>query len=165
MTATTRTVLALRFGDQAAPASGTIGAHQRVLTESGSVFFGKMGAAIALDRFLKTFPLGTQDQLLLVKGMGSSGLRPQGWFATVGYVGAELPDGGLELVPSYYRRAADEVGTWFEITALREATTDELRGTTVISSKRPLFSILSRSTANTFYCQVGCPPAGSARRS
>lgn len=134
--------IALRFGDNFAPPEGTIAAHQRVLEECGSVWWGKLGNPVS-DKNASAI-LGAEESKILLIHSG----RQDRWWAYVDRIQRKKPED--DLVPNYYASRADDFHCWFHITRLERAKDDVMTRCVVPSSGR-LLSNASRHSMSPFF--------------
>ena len=124
-----RTV-ALRFGENFAPECGTVAAHEQVIDEHGSVWYGKLGSPVSAT--VASSILEADDPMILLIHSGGS----ERYWAHVQSISRAIPD--EQLIPSYYRQIAQKFGCWFEVTRFERAAKNVMSRCVVASSKKPL---------------------------
>ena len=132
-------LLSLRFGENFAPACGTILAHQELIEKYGFVWYGKLGNAVS-DKILKEIFKEETPKLLLIK----SG-TPERYWAYIEKAQRQAPD--FQYIPEYYRDMIPKIKCWFKITRIEKAPSDIMSKCLVISSGAQL-SAMSRSSMN-----------------
>lgn len=133
--------IALRFSDQFAPEVGTIQAHQLIIDQCGSVWYGKMGTRIS-EKAKGLIMSNEHPRILLIH----SGKTDRYW-AYVESVQYEKPANGI---PEYYRESTDNFHSWFKIVRFEKAANSILSQCFVISSGQPL-SFVSRHSMSPYY--------------
>ena len=122
--------IALRFAENFAPECGTIAAHNQVIEERGSVWYGKLGSPVSTGVVSRI--MEADDPVILLIHSG----RQERYWAHVRSISREVPD--VSLIPTYYRGNAPKFGCWFEVTRFERAANDVMSRCVVASSKKPL---------------------------
>ena len=134
--------IALRYGENFAPAEGTIGAHNQIILKNGFVWFGKMGKPIS-NNVIDLLRVVKCEKILLI----SSGKYERYW-AYIEEITRNLDD--YSAVPEYYRDKVEHVGVWFKITKFEPAPKDVM-SKCIIRSSGVSLSTVSRSSMNPFF--------------
>lgn len=136
-----RTV-ALRFAENFAPECGTIAAHNDVIEEFGSVWYGKLGSAVSAKVASSIFE--EADPVILLIHSGGQ----ERYWAHIKSIRRDVPD--MSLIPSYYRDNASKFGCWFEVTRFERAASNVMSRCVVASSKKPL-TTASRHSMSPYF--------------
>ena len=134
--------IALRFGENLAPECGTILAHDELIKENGSVWYGKFGNPLS-DKVINSVMENENPKILLIH----SGTANRYW-AYISKIQKKQPD--LSLVPSYYHSEIGRIKTWFCITKFEDADKDIMSKCTVTSSGA-LLSNASRHSMSPYF--------------
>lgn len=134
--------IALRFAENFAPESGTIAEHERLISQYGFVWYGKLGTPVS-QKVIKAIMSNESPRILLIR----SGKAERYWLY-VSKIIREKPE--LIYVPEYYRDQADSFKTWFQVTKIEAAETWILSKCKVHSSDRPL-SEASRHSLSPYF--------------
>jgi hypothetical protein len=138
----TRYSIALRFADNFAPECGTIAAHEAVIEERGSVWYGKLGSHVAASNARAV--LSQDDPAILLIHSG----RSDRWWAHIDAISNVALDDGY---PAYYGKDTSKFGCWFHVTRLERVKDDVMSRWTVVSAKRPLSSASRHSMSPYFF--------------
>ena len=136
------TTIALRFGENFAPAEGTIEAHSQIIQKKGFVWFGKIGKPIS-NKVIDSLKTDNCEKILLI----SSGKQDRYW-AHIEDITRSLED--YSAVPEYYRDKVTHVGVWFKIVKF-EAAPKDIMSKCFIKSSGVSLGLTSRSSMNPFF--------------
>ena len=136
--------IALRFADNFAPVCGTVAAHQRVIDERGSVWYGKFGSPVAKAKADAVLSQDDPRVLLIHSGRGDR------WWAHVDAITREAPQDGC---PDYYGDDLSKFHCWFHVTRIEPAEGDAMSKWVVVSACRPLSSASRHSMSPYFFIE------------
>ena len=134
--------IALRFGETFSPECGTIAAHQRIISDMGYVWYGKLGTAVS-RKIIEELMQSTDPKFLLIK----SGKTERYWVHFKA-VSAEKPT--ANEYPAYYNDKAEAMRIWFKVTSFELAPKDVMSHCYVISSGKSL-SEASRYSMSPYF--------------
>jgi len=134
--------VALRFAENFAPETGTIAEHENVLSQYGSVWYGKLGTPLS-QKIINSILSNPNPRILLIR----SG-RTERYWLYVSDIKRDRPESSL--IPKYYRDQADSFKTWFKVTRIILAEKGISSHCTVHSSGRPL-SEVSRHSLSPYF--------------
>lgn len=134
--------IALRFSNNFAPAEGTIRAHEAVITETGFVWYGKLGNKIS-SRVKSEILENESPRILLIH----SGAAKRYW-AYINRIQYETPP--LDQIPAYYRERAKDFSTWFRIFKFEETPRD-IMAHCYVTSSGTLLSMASRHSMSPYF--------------
>ena len=134
--------IALRFGDNLAPACGTILAHQEYIKKDGFVWYGKFGKAIS-TRVAEEISKNKPFKVLLIRSA-----KTERYWATVEEISFSTPS--INNIPSYYTDLRYLIKCWFKVVSFEKAPKDVMSKCIVISSRTPL-SEVSRSSMSPYF--------------
>ena len=129
----------------------TVRAHRKVIEESGSVMFAKIGKGLG-DNFSSQLndqlEAGIPTFLFLAAHQGWK--KPYGFYkCELRRVSSKLSSDQRKLVPSYIRKSIPAISTWLEITTLLRLSDQESNRIIVLSSGREIKSAI-RGTTSVF---------------
>ena len=136
--------IALRFSDNFAPKCGTIAEHQKIISEKGFVWYGKIGNKIS-PKVTKTILDNGIANILLIKA-GSD----ERYWATVVDCSYEKQ----KIFPSYYGQEANHMKTWFKITKIENAPSNILEKCIIPSTGNRLSDIYKKSMGAYFIIEI-----------
>lgn len=134
--------IALRFADNIAPKGGTIAEHERIIQQSGFVWYGKFGARVS-EKTRDEIMSADDKRVLLIH----SGTSKRYWLH-IDEISYETP--ALSGIPEYYRDIAGTVKTWFRVTRIEKADKSVMAKCIVSSSGSPL-SAVSRHSMSPYF--------------
>lgn len=138
--------IALRFADNFAPADGTIAEHNKVISELGYVWYGKLGSAISQEVINEL--LNNPDPKFLLIHSG----KAKRYWAHIVDIQRNTPT--PEGIPSYYREQASQFKTWFKVVCFEDAPSTIVSRCKVVSSQRPLSEASKRSMSPYFIIEI-----------
>lgn len=134
--------VALRFAENFAPETGTIAEHENVLSQYGSVWYGKLGTPLS-QKIIDSILSNANPRILLIR----SG-RTERYWLYISEIQRDKPE--PSLIPEYYRNQADSFKTWFRVTRIVLAEKGISSHCIVHSSGRPLSEVSSHSLSPYF---------------
>lgn len=134
--------IALRYGENIAPESGTIAAHQELIDQFGYAWYGKFGNPIAESVAHEVLD-NEEPRILLIHSGGQ-----KRYWAYVEDIQRDVPP--LEEVPDYYRNIASRIKCWFKVSKISEAANNIMSKCTVVSSGKTL-SEASRYSMSPYF--------------
>ena len=134
--------IALRFAEIFAPETGTIAEHDRIISQIGYVWYGKLGAAIS--KKVVEYIFQNEDPKILLIHSGKS----ERYWAHIDNIQNETPE--KLMIPAYYRDKTSGFKSWFRVTRFEAAPNNVLSKCKVVSSQR-LLSEVSRSSMNPYF--------------
>lgn len=134
--------IALRYGENLAPESGTIAAHQELIDKLGYVWYGKFGSPVSQSVVQEI--LGNDEPRILLIHSGGQ----KRYWVYIEEIKREVPP--LDAVPIYYRNIANKIKCWIKVVRIREATSNVMSQCTVTSSGKKLTEA-SRSSMSPYF--------------
>jgi hypothetical protein len=142
--------LLMRYADDFAGTSDTVGEHQAIAREHGSVWVGKLGTMTLADhrveRLREQVENKTPTYLYLVK---SKDRRYQVHRGRLLEVRKTRPSSASALIPAYYPKNR-RFPLWVRINGLRRVSPVQFAGVVIESSANPAAQSLAFSTASLF---------------
>ena len=134
--------VALRFAENFAPENGTIAEHEKILSQYGSVWYGKLGTPLS-QKVTDEILSNANPRILLIR----SGKAERYWLY-VSDITRDKPE--PDLIPEYYRNQSESFKTWFKVKHIAVAEKGISSRCTVHSSGRPL-SEVSRHSLSPYF--------------
>jgi hypothetical protein len=139
----------------------TIDAHASMIAREGTAILGKVGQGIGSDfrtALNEQIDRGVQTYLFLTTREGWNGPYVT-YRCKLRRVHESLEASKKALVPKYYVADSATIKTWFEITSLERLSREEMNQIFVLSSNRPIMSVIASSAA---VFRVGVEAASNA---
>jgi hypothetical protein len=127
----------------------TIEAHAAMIVREGTALLGKVGQAIGPDfrtALNEQIDRGVKTYLFLTTREGWNGPYVT-YRCKLQHVHESLEGLKKSLVPKYYVADSGTIKTWFEITSLERLSREEMNEIVVLSSNRPIMSVIASSAA------------------
>lgn len=134
--------IALRFGEYFSPECGTIAAHQELIDRLGYVWYGKLGARVAV-KMVTEMKEQEDIRILLI----NSGKADRYW-AYISDISYDRPP--FDEFPSYYYNMSEKMKTWFKVVKFEQASKNIMRQCFVTSSGSAL-SEASRHSMSPYF--------------
>ena len=134
--------ISLRYTDKFAPDTGTIGAHKKIITEKGYVWYGKMGSPISQK--VADILLNSSEPRFLLIHSGA----PDRYWVYIDDISRNSPP--YDEFPSYYHDISDKFTTWFRVIRIENAEKNVMAKCTVSSSGASL-SEASRHSMSPYF--------------
>lgn len=142
----------LRYSDKLNAAAETIPEHQKVISKSGAVWFGKLGRPVSInhvDKINKQIADGIPSFLYLVQRVGRN---YETYCGTIVQITKNCPKDERELIPAYYyyKDIVDEIALWTKLSKIELVDQAALNKLVVATSGMPVLESLSSSMAAHF---------------
>jgi len=134
--------IALRFSDNFAPPEGTIAAHEKMISENGYVWYGKLGSTLS-DRTIKYVLCESNPRILLIH----SGKGARYW-AYIDRIQREEPS--RVEIPQYYRDRSSSFKCWFRVINIHQAAGDVM-SKCIVASSGAVLSMASRHSMSPYF--------------
>ncbi|MGI6590023.1 MAG: hypothetical protein ACOX1O_00175 [Eggerthellaceae bacterium] len=134
--------VALRYAENFAPECGTIAAHQKVLSDLGFVWYGKLGSPVS-SKVTSELLAEDDPRILLIHSGGT-----ERWWAYISSIQREVPPS--TEIPAYYRNQAEKFGCWFKIIKFERAEPHVMSRCNVVSSGKVLTEASRQSVSPYF---------------